>query len=554
MRNIVRAIFTLALAYTCASAQSFIIPPAKIDSTKAGKRLVVSPGAYQVAPGDSVGFFVTSDTAAQSLNPGGGKTSRGVDSVCIDGNGAVVRGNAKERATSATKDDRDDGTFGVWFKNKPANTADTTQADTVKNLTVRNWSWGISFRLSRLGVVSNCAVDSSREGIQIATYGRGHQIINNVLTNNSRIGISFRGLNQVVQTNRIVNVFGTSAGEASGMYLNASGTSLTRWALLKNNLIDGVKGVVGGAATGGIVFTGGAIQNTSDGDTLKNCNVGIFFATVKDTANTVKNAQLIKNKVAVMASAAAGSVMQNVIQNSKISNSDSLDINLINGAKLVLENVDFDSAKVVVSGTGLLTVRYDLDIAVTKAGSPVQGATVNVYDGATLVSTGTTGSTGHALATVTSYTRSSSGKTFSSYKVVAFKTADTSTVLNVAVSMGAVLAVKLSGVTSVGDADGMPDRFVLMGNYPNPFNPTTTIKYGISKESKVTLTVYSVLGEKIVTLVDGIQAAAYHSVTWNGCTESGLSAATGVYLMRMHALPTGGGDPFIQVRKMVLVK
>jgi flagellar hook assembly protein FlgD len=120
--------------------------------------------------------------------------------------------------------------------------------------------------------------------------------------------------------------------------------------------------------------------------------------------------------------------------------------------------------------------------------------------------------------------------------------------------MGAVLAVKLSGVTSVGDADGMPDRFVLMGNYPNPFNPTTTIKYGISKESKVTLTVYSVLGEKIVTLVDGIQAAAYHSVTWNGCTESGLSAATGVYLMRMHALPTGGGDPFIQVRKMVLVK
>jgi hypothetical protein len=554
MRNIARTVLALAFAYASANAQGTITPPVKIDSTKVGKHLDVAAGSYQMAPGDSVAFFVTSDTASQTLNPSGGKTSKGVDGVCIDGNGAVVRGNAKERATSATKEDRDDATFGVWFKNKPAVPTDTTQADTVKNLTMRNWNWGISFRLSRLGMVTNCTIDSSREGIQVATYGRGHQIVNNVLTNNSRIGISFRGLNCVVQTNRIVNVFGTSAGEASGMYLNASGTSLTQWALLKNNLIDGVKGVVGGATTGGIVFTGGSIQNTSDGDTVKNCNVGIFFGTVKDTANTVKNAQLIKNKVAVMASGAAGTLLPNVVQNSKITNSDSLDVNLINGAKLTLENVDFDSAKVVVGGTSVLTVRYDLDIAVTKAGSPVQGAAVNVYDGATLVYSGTTGATGHAVATLTGYSHASSGRTFSAYKIVTGKAPDTTTVLNVKVAKGSILTVRLGGVTNVGEVKSVPDRFVLMANYPNPFNPTTKINYGVPKESRVSLRIYSLLGEEIVTLVDGFQSAAYHSATWDGRSTTGLSVASGVYLLRMQAFPVSGGDSFVQVRKMVLVK
>jgi len=554
MRNIVRVLLTLALAYTCASAQNFIVPPVKIDSTKAGKRLVVSPGAYQVAPGDSVGFFVTSDTAAQTLNPSGGKTSKGVDGVCIDGNGAVVRGNAKEKATSSTKDDRDDATFGVWFKNKPAVATDTTQADTVKNLTLRNWSWGISFRLSRLGMVSNCTVDSSREGIQIATYGRGHQISGNVTTNSSRMGINLRAIGSRIENNRIINVFGTSAGEASGIYLNSSGAAATMYTFLKNNVVDGVKGVVGGAATGGLVFTGGTILNTSEGDTIKNCNVGLFFGTVRDTANTVKNAQLTRNKVAVMASAAVGSVQPNVLQKCKITSSDSLDINLINGAKLTLENTDFDSAKVFVGSTSVLTVRYDLDVAVTKAGTPVQGAAVNVYDGATLVFSGTTDATGHVLPTLTSYTRTGSGKTFAAYKVVTTKAPDTTTVLNVVVSKGAILTVKSGGVTSVSKVEGIPDQFVLMANYPNPFNPTTIIKYGLPEESKVSLKIYSILGQEVATLVSGVQAAAYHSVTWNGRADAGAPLASGVYFLQMQAHPTSGGDPFIQVRKLAFIK
>jgi hypothetical protein len=535
-------------------AREFITPPVKIDSTKAGKRLVVVAGSYQVAFGDSVGFWVTSDTANQSLNPGGGKTSKGVDSVCIDGNGAIVRGNAKERASSATKDDRDDGTFGVWFKNKPAVVTDTTQADTVMNLTVRNWNWGIAFRLSRLGVVANCTIDSSREGIQGATYGRGHLLTGNVITNVSRIGINFRAQNSTIENNRIVNVFGTSAGDGSGIYLNSSGVAVTRYTLMKNNLIDGVKGTIGGAYTGGIVFTGGTIWNTSDGDTIKNCNVGLFFATAKDTGNTVKNAQLLNNKVAVMGSAAAGT-FQNVVQASQIANSDSLDVNLINGAKLTLANVDFDSAKVVVAGASVLTVRYDLDIAVqTNAGDPVQGATVNVYDGTTLAFTGVTGSTGHVPALLTSYTQTSSGKTFASYTVVAYKATDTTTVLDVAVGKSAVLTVKLGGGTGVSEAEEIPKEFVLMANYPNPFNPTTTIKYGVPKVSRITLTIYSVLGEEVATLVDGVQAAAYHSVVWDGRVHTGVSASSGVYLLRMQAHPTAGGESFVHVQKMILLK
>ena len=88
----------------------------------------------------------------------------------------------------------------------------------------------------------------------------------------------------------------------------------------------------------------------------------------------------------------------------------------------------------------------------------------------------------------------------------------------------------------------------LDGNYPNPFNPTTTIKFGLHEVQVVSLNVYNIKGEKVRTLVSGELEAGYHSIVWDGRDESGKPAASGVYFYKMKA------DKFLQTKKMILMK
>jgi photosystem II stability/assembly factor-like uncharacterized protein len=97
-------------------------------------------------------------------------------------------------------------------------------------------------------------------------------------------------------------------------------------------------------------------------------------------------------------------------------------------------------------------------------------------------------------------------------------------------------------VTSL-PANRAPGRYALEQNYPNPFNPTTTIRYELPHEGRVTLKVYSVLGQEVMTLVNNEQPAGRYVVELNGQT-----LATGVYFYRLQA-----GD-FVQTRKVILVK
>ncbi len=97
-------------------------------------------------------------------------------------------------------------------------------------------------------------------------------------------------------------------------------------------------------------------------------------------------------------------------------------------------------------------------------------------------------------------------------------------------------------------ADGMPVEFALHGNYPNPFNPSTIIRYDLPRSVHVRLTIYNTLGVRIRTLVDGLETAGFKYLTWDGTSETGARVASGVYLYRFEA-----GD-FAATRSVTLMK
>lgn len=89
---------------------------------------------------------------------------------------------------------------------------------------------------------------------------------------------------------------------------------------------------------------------------------------------------------------------------------------------------------------------------------------------------------------------------------------------------------------------------IIMANYPNPFNPSTTIRYQLPNAGHVTLKVYDMLGREVATLVDGVKEVGSYSATFDG-----EKLASGVYIMRLVARSADGKD-FVQTNKMMLMK
>jgi hypothetical protein len=75
----------------------------------------------------------------------------------------------------------------------------------------------------------------------------------------------------------------------------------------------------------------------------------------------------------------------------------------------------------------------------------------------------------------------------------------------------------------------------LIGSYPNPFNPSTSISYTLGEDGFVSLRIYNTIGEEVATLVNELQAAGIKSVTWNGRNEAGAAVASGLYFYRLTA-------------------
>ncbi|RMF60940.1 MAG: T9SS C-terminal target domain-containing protein [Calditrichaeota bacterium] len=88
-------------------------------------------------------------------------------------------------------------------------------------------------------------------------------------------------------------------------------------------------------------------------------------------------------------------------------------------------------------------------------------------------------------------------------------------------------------ITAVTEDPAGPSQFTLQQNFPNPFNPVTTIRYTLAEPGHVKLEIYSISGRKVRTLVDGRQAAGDHAVQWDGRDDRGRQLASGVYLYKI---------------------
>ncbi len=80
----------------------------------------------------------------------------------------------------------------------------------------------------------------------------------------------------------------------------------------------------------------------------------------------------------------------------------------------------------------------------------------------------------------------------------------------------------------------LPSKFELKMNYPNPFNPSTTIPIELPEESFVSVVIYNILGEKVVELSEGIKSSGYHNINWDGTNQFGKQVSSGIYFVRVH--------------------
>ena len=96
--------------------------------------------------------------------------------------------------------------------------------------------------------------------------------------------------------------------------------------------------------------------------------------------------------------------------------------------------------------------------------------------------------------------------------------------------------------------EGIPNEFALHENYPNPFNPTTTLRFDLPEVSDVNVVIYNMLGQKVRTFNMNSISAGSHSIKWNATNDLGDPVGAGVYLYQFQA------KDFIKTKKMVLLK
>ena len=136
---------------------------------------------------------------------------------------------------------------------------------------------------------------------------------------------------------------------------------------------------------------------------------------------------------------------------------------------------------------------------------------------------------------------------FCSYQFPEYDLAGYPMIVDGQISMGAYqYQGDVSDFTELDDDLGLKTQ--LIGNYPNPFNPETTISYNLSVESNLRVDIYNIKGQRIKTLVNDFKLPGSYTVVWDGIDENGKNISSGIYFYRMETVD------FIQTKKMVLMK
>ncbi|KAA3662585.1 MAG: T9SS C-terminal target domain-containing protein [Calditrichaeota bacterium] len=112
----------------------------------------------------------------------------------------------------------------------------------------------------------------------------------------------------------------------------------------------------------------------------------------------------------------------------------------------------------------------------------------------------------------------------------------------------AVIDNLLANTTSVTDESAAPETFSLAENYPNPFNPVTTIQFTLAASQQVSLKIYDSRGRYVKTLVNGVRESGTYSIAWHAVQEDGQLVPSGVYYAILQ------GENQRRVRKLLLLK
>lgn len=109
--------------------------------------------------------------------------------------------------------------------------------------------------------------------------------------------------------------------------------------------------------------------------------------------------------------------------------------------------------------------------------------------------------------------------------------------------------LRTGSISSVDGKSKLPTTVQLIGNYPNPFNPETQISFSLPEQMQVKITVFNLMGQQIRVLTDGLYPAGIQTVAWDGRSERGISAESGIYF---YVLQTS--QHHFKVKKMTLLK
>ena len=218
------------------------------------------------------------------------------------------------------------------------------------------------------------------------------------------------------------------------------------------------------------------------------------------------------------------------IMQSQISNESTAAMQVEIGNSAVVELL-FEGNTVVSPGEGINITTFDTsEVLVTLSGNDVSSDSTNF----SLIQTG------QSLFRLDGFAGGDSAA------VVAFIQENNVGTPTVSVSG----TISGDGTTSVSNTEDeiIPSHFELAQNFPNPFNPETTIRYLLPGASHVKLAIYNLRGQRIVTLVDREQQPGTYSVQWDGRNEASQDVASGVYLYQLQT------KEFISVQKLVLIR